>query len=129
MVLNACDKRRHKHNFDLPCKNLSALQNTAKHLEATYLFPVLIDETIGYRNYLEALVYLKHIVVGMTLESCEPWFLRVFNQLRYRTLKWSLDKFQFCHTSLMSFTYSVTKGHEETLKRPLIKWSYHNKCI
>lgn len=64
-------------------------------------FQRVMEKTLGDMNLLKVLVYLDDLIVfGRTLEEHEQRLLKVLDRLKSEGLKLSLDKCQFCHTSV-----------------------------
>uniref|UniRef100_A0A674CT74 Gypsy retrotransposon integrase-like protein 1 n=1 Tax=Salmo trutta TaxID=8032 RepID=A0A674CT74_SALTR len=64
-------------------------------------FQRVMEKTVGDMNLLEVLVYLDDLIVfGRTLEEHEQRLLKVLDRLKSEGLKLSLDKCQFCRTSV-----------------------------
>ena len=64
-------------------------------------FQRVMEKAVGDMNLLEVLVYLDDLVVfGTTLEEHNQRLLKVLSRLKEEGLKLSLDKCQFCKTSV-----------------------------
>ena len=64
-------------------------------------FQRVMEQTVGDMNLLEVLVYLDDLIIfGRTLEEHEQRLLKVLDRLQSEGLKLSLDKCQFCRTSV-----------------------------
>lgn len=73
-------------------------------------FQRVMEKTIGDMNLLEVLVYLDDIIVfGRTLEEHEERLLKVLDRLKDEGLKLSLDKCQFCRTSVTYLGHVISR--------------------
>lgn len=73
-------------------------------------FQIVMEKTLGDMNFLEVLVYLDDLIVfGRTLEEHNQRLLKVLDRLREEGLKLSLDKCQFCRTSVTYVGHIVSQ--------------------
>uniref|UniRef100_A0A3B3QDK9 Gypsy retrotransposon integrase-like protein 1 n=1 Tax=Paramormyrops kingsleyae TaxID=1676925 RepID=A0A3B3QDK9_9TELE len=73
-------------------------------------FQRIMEKTLGDMNLLEVLVYLDDLIVfGRTLEEHEERLLKVLDRLKDEGLKLSVDKCQFCCTSVNYVGHIVSK--------------------
>lgn len=73
-------------------------------------FQRVMEKTLGDMNFLEVLVYLDDLIVfGRTLEEHNQRLLKVLDRLREEGLKLSLDKCQFCRTSVTYVGHIVSQ--------------------
>ncbi|MGH0155154.1 UNVERIFIED_CONTAM: hypothetical protein FKN15_028521 [Acipenser sinensis] len=73
-------------------------------------FQRVMERTVGDMNLLEVLVYLDDLIIfGKTLEEHEERLLRVLDRLQEEGLKLSLDKCQFCRTSVTYVGHIVSQ--------------------
>lgn len=73
-------------------------------------FQRAMERTVGDMNLLEVLVYLDDLIIfGKTLEEHEHRLLKVLDRLKEEGLKLSLDKCQFCCTSVNYLGHIVSR--------------------
>lgn len=73
-------------------------------------FQRVMERTVGDMNFLEVLVYLDDLIVfRQTLEEHNMRLLKVLDRLREEGLKLSVDKCQFCQTSVTYVGHVVSK--------------------
>lgn len=73
-------------------------------------FQRAMESTVGDMNLLEVLVYLDDLIIfGKTLEEHEHRLLKVLDRLKEEGLKLSLDKCQFCCTSVNYLGHIVSR--------------------
>lgn len=73
-------------------------------------FQRLMERAVGDMNLLQVLVYLDDLIVfGRTLEEHEARLLKVLDRLEEYGLKLSLDKCQFCQTSVKYVGHIVSE--------------------
>ncbi|RXN36708.1 Retrovirus-related Pol polyprotein from transposon 297 [Labeo rohita] len=73
-------------------------------------FQRVMERTVGDMNFLEVLVYLDDLIIfGRTIEEHEERLLKVLDRLREEGLKLSLDKCQFCRTSVTYVGHIVSQ--------------------
>ncbi|XP_059819440.1 uncharacterized protein LOC132390922 [Hypanus sabinus] len=73
-------------------------------------FQRLMERTVGDMNLLEVLVYLDDLIVfGSTLEEHEERLLKVLGRLNEEGLKLSLDKCQFCKSSVNYIGHIISR--------------------
>lgn len=73
-------------------------------------FQRVMERTVGDMNFLEVLVYLDDLIIfGKTIEEHEERLLKVLDRLRDEGLKLSLDKCQFCRTSVTYVGHIVSQ--------------------
>ncbi len=71
---------------------------------------VMERPSVGDMNFLEVLVYLDDLIIfGRTIEEHEERLLKVLDRLREEGLKLSLDKCQFCRTSVTYVGHVVSQ--------------------
>ncbi|CAM5121346.1 unnamed protein product, partial [Natator depressus] len=73
-------------------------------------FQRLMERVVGDMNLLQVLVYLDDLIVfGRTLEEHEERLLKVLDRLEDYGLKLSIDKCQFCRTSVKYVGHIVSQ--------------------
>ncbi|CAM5165670.1 unnamed protein product, partial [Eretmochelys imbricata] len=73
-------------------------------------FQRLMEKVVGDMNLLQVLVYLDDLIVfGRTLEEHEERLLKVLDRLEDYGLKLSIDKCQFCRTSVKYVGHIVSQ--------------------
>ncbi|XP_053878901.1 uncharacterized protein LOC128834319 [Malaclemys terrapin pileata] len=73
-------------------------------------FQRLMEKVVGDMNLLQVLVYLDDLIVfGRTLEEHEERLLKVLDRLEAYGLKLSIDKCQFCRTSVKYVGHIVSQ--------------------
>ncbi|CAM5144591.1 unnamed protein product [Natator depressus] len=73
-------------------------------------FQRLMEKVVGDMNLLQVLVYLDDLIVfGRTLEEHEERLLKVLDRLEDYGLKFSIDKCQFCRTSVKYVAHVVSQ--------------------
>ncbi len=73
-------------------------------------FQRVMEKTVGDMNLLEVLVYLDDLIVfGRTLEEHEERLLKVLDRLQSEGLKFSVDKYTFCQTSVSYVGHIVSQ--------------------
>ncbi|KAL0204234.1 hypothetical protein M9458_002252, partial [Cirrhinus mrigala] len=73
-------------------------------------FQRVMEKTVGDMNFLEVLVYLDDLIVfGRTLEEHNQRLFKVLDRLQEEGLKLSLDKCQFCRTSVTYVGHIVSQ--------------------
>ncbi|CAM5085204.1 unnamed protein product [Eretmochelys imbricata] len=69
-----------------------------------------MEKVVGDMNLLQVLVYLDDLIVfGRTLEEHEERLLKVLDRLEDYGLKLSIDKCQFCRTSVKYVGHIVSQ--------------------